>query len=103
MPDPYVYILVRRDLPSAYQAVQAAHAAISSCQRGLIDNIRHPILVVATVENEDELLRASVNLTNNGLPHSVFFEDDIKSFAALATGCVTGDTRKAFRKYPLLK
>lgn len=77
MHDEYVYILVRRDLASAYQAVQAAHAAISSCQRGIIGNIRHPILVVATVENEDELLRSSVSLTNAGIQHTVFFEDDV--------------------------
>jgi len=103
MTDEYVYILVRRDLASAYQAVQAAHAAISSCQRGLIGNIRHPILVVATVENEAELLRASVSLTNGGIHHSVFFEDDVKSYTALATGCVSGELRKVFRNYPLLK
>jgi len=69
----------------------------------LIDDIRHPILVVATVENEAELLRSSVALTNNGIEHAVFFEDDINSYTALATKCVTGDQRKAFRKYPLLK
>lgn len=83
--------------------MQAAHAAISSCQRGIIGNIRHPILVVATVENEDELLRSSVSLTNAGIHHSVFFEDDVKAYTALATGCVAGEIRKAFRKYPLLK
>jgi hypothetical protein len=83
--------------------VQAAHAAISSCQRGLIGDIRHPILVVATVENEDELLRVSASLTNAGVQHSIFFEDDVKSYTALATGCLIGETRKAFRKYPLLK
>ena len=83
--------------------MQAAHAAISSCQRGIIGNIRHPILVVATVEDENELFRASVSLTNAGIQHSVFFEDDVKSYTALSTGCVSGETRKAFRKYPLLK
>jgi diaminopimelate epimerase len=83
--------------------VQAAHAAISSCQRGIIGNISHPILVVATVENEDELLRASVSLTNVGVPHSVFFEDDVKAYTALASGCLSGETRKLFRRYPLLK
>jgi hypothetical protein len=83
--------------------VQAAHAAISSCQRGLIANIGHPILVVATVEDEAELLRASVSLTNAGMQHSVFFEDDVKAYTALATGCLNGEGRKAFRRYPLLK
>jgi len=103
MHDEYVYILVRRDLASAHQAVQAAHAAISSCQRGIISDIRHPILVVATVENEEELLRSSVALTNAGVLHTVFYEDDVKAYTALATGCLSGESRKAFRRYPLLK
>lgn len=55
------------------------------------------------MENEDELLRASVSLTNAGIQHSVFFEDDVKAYTALATGCLSGETRKIFRRYPLLK
>lgn len=96
---------MRSDIPEAYQAVQSAHAAIEACRRNLVDDLTHPILVVATVENEAALLRASVELTNRGLRHAVFFEDDVGSYTALASESIASDSglRKLFRKYKLLK
>jgi len=84
--------------------VQSSHAAIQACQSGIIDDPTHPILVVAQVTDEDALLRSSVKLTNIGIRHAVFFEDDIGSYSALATEPIPRHSpkRKHLKRYRLL-
>lgn len=81
--------------------VQASHAAIAAARSGLITE--HPSLVVCSVPSERELLDESTRLCRLGIPHELFFEDDVQSYTALATGTVTNGNRKLFREWKLLK
>ena len=103
----YVYIAVRKDLSSkAYQAVQSAHAGIQATRQGLVKSLQHPILVLVTVENELDLLRLAAQLQNQGVRNTVFYEDDIEAYSALATECIESENRKqrkVFRKMKLLR
>lgn len=85
--------------------MQSAHAAIAAGMAGLIKDIRHPVLVIATVADEAELIRKSVSLTNASVDHRVFFEDDIDSYTAICSAPIPKDSklRREFRKYKLLK
>jgi len=103
-PLPYCYIVVRKDLQSsAYKAVQAAHAVLQAARQGLVQSLAHPVLVIVEVDDELELLRFAANLQNQSIRNVVFYEDDIESYSALATECVTGKQRKVFRKMRLLE
>ena len=71
----YCYILVRRDLPTAVQVVQAAHAAQEvgyESQRPMTPT--H--FVVLGVSGVRELEFYSKLLTDNSIQHHMFFEPD---------------------------
>ena len=98
-----MYIAVRKDISRPYQAVQAAHAAIASTRRGLVKSLDHPVLVLLHVEDETDLLKLSARLSNEGVKHSVFFEDDIGAYTALATETISDrkSRKKLFGKMKL--
>ena len=100
-----MYIVVRKDLPStSQQAVQSAHAGIQATRRGFVKSLAHPILVVLVVDNELELLRFAAHLGNQGILNVVFYEDDLASYTALATECISDPAqRKVFRDMKLLQ
>lgn len=93
---------MRTDLPAAYQAVQATHAAILAARQSLIRG-EHPSLVVCGVPNQQELLAVSDRLAREGVLHAVFYEDDVDGNTALCTESVEGARRKLFRTYKLLQ
>lgn len=100
---PYVYILVRTDIPIAQQMVQASHAALEA---GFAFSSEVPVrnthLVVCAVPDEAALLKASAQLDRHDLGHHLFFEpDDGMGHSALATRPVYGAERRLLRGYPL--
>lgn len=104
MSNPYVYVLVRRDLPQSQRAVQASHALLEAARQGLIPHeIEHPHLVLLAVEGPWQLNLDQQYLAANGIRFSVFHEADMNNEAtALATEPVYDNQRKVFRRYNLL-
>lgn len=98
---PYVYILVRTDIPLAQQMVQASHAALEA---GFAFNAPHEPahLVMLAVSDAASLLEASAHLDRYAIEHKLFFEpDDDMGHSALATRPVHGAERRLLRGYPL--
>lgn len=85
--------------------MQSVHAGIEAARQGLIDpEIEHPHLVVLTVPTQRELLRAADLLDHAGIKYRQFVEPDLdNSVTAICTAPVSGEQRKHFRRYPLLR
>ncbi len=103
---PYVYVLIRTDIPVEHQVTQACHAALEVG----FDHHRprdHPVhLVTLAVKNSDMLLDAQFHLDRAGIDHHLFYEPDehngvIMGHTALASAPVSGVHRKLFSRYPL--
>ncbi len=98
-----MYVLVRKDLPSAVQSVQASHSAIESATHSLTKNQEHPHLVLLSVKNEKELLKAIDRIESLGVKFFTFYDSDFNEYTATASELVRGEKRKVFKKYQLLK
>jgi len=98
----HCYILVRTDIPPAYQAVQSAHAAIKAARSGLLSCDDNPSLVVCGVPDQKALLDASARLCIHAVPHALFYEDDVDSFTALCTADLEKPQRRILRDFKLL-
>jgi peptidyl-tRNA hydrolase len=98
----HLYIAVRADLPLPQQAVQACHAAIQSARDLIQADEIHPSLVILTVPNLPALIDLSCRLTNRGIAHRVFQEEDMGGqVTALATEPVEKEQRRIFQKMKL--
>ena len=103
---PYIYVLVRKDIPFEQQLVQVGHAAREAA-------LAHPPLegepiasvIVCEVPSRAALLEASKRLENYGIEHAVFFEPDFDmGESALATRSIMmKKERYLFQKYPLYR
>ena len=115
---PYVYTLVRKDIPLADQLVQFGHACLEAgsafyrpSHGTTVESdgqIRHErevaSLIGLQVPDQDALIRASEELTQAGIRHEIFFEpDDGMGYTALTTEPISGKMREAFKKFPLWK
>lgn len=99
----YMYVLVRNDLSTAQQAVQACHAAIESSRKYLNDGDEHPSVILCSIKSEGKLLAYSQKFNDQGVEHVVFREPDIGDQAtALASRPLIGKDRQAFSKFQLL-
>jgi hypothetical protein len=97
-----LYVLVRRDLPLAHQAVQAIHAGISSARELIPGDAIHPSLVLCTVPDKGSLLAMQDRCHAAGIANRVFVESDMGDEpTALATQPVNGKGRRLFRDLPL--
>lgn len=96
-------MLVRRDLPAAQIAVQAAHAAIEAARLFLPPELTHPHLVLCRVATESDLLRAADRLDRAGIRFALFREPDRNNEAtALATEPLCAERRDVLARYPCL-
>ncbi len=96
--------MVREDLSLPQQAVQAIHAAIEATRTFLSPEETHPHVVLCTVPSEQALMRAMHRLSARDIQFKHFIEPDIgNEITALATAPLSGQDRKAFSNYPLLK
>lgn len=104
MGDPYVYVLLREDLPPEQLIVQAAHAALEA---GF--SFEKPgetaRLVLLAVPDREALAAAAQRLARHGIEHHMFFEPDFEmGHSALATRPVHRlKERHLMRAYPLFK
>ena len=94
----YVYVLVREDLDSRHQTVQAIHAAmLSAAAYGISGEER---LVLLSVKSQKDLEDWSEILHHYKVPHKMFFEPDHDHhFTALATSPIP--LTKIFKKLKL--
>lgn len=100
----YMYAITRKDLSGPQQAVQAGHAAIEATRAYLGKDDEHPSLILCSMKNEDQLRRAADELERQGIRLKRFYEPDIGyKLTAFATEPLTGESRKAMRKFQLIK
>lgn len=99
-----MYAITRKDLSTPQQAVQAGHAAIEASRAFLGKDDEHPSLIICTMKNEDQLRRAADDLERQGIRLKRFYEPDIgNQLTAFSTEPLTGESRKAMRKFQLMK
>lgn len=99
---PYVYVLVRKDIPLHQQLVQASHAAFEAGLRWHSPDDEVTSLIVLEVPHKTALLRAARKLSAKGVDHHVFFEPDFDmGESALATRPLVGEARRPLSGYPL--
>lgn len=100
----YIYVLVRKDLSLSQQAVQSCHAAIESARKFVKPDQEHPHLILCGVNNESALKREASKLQALGVRFAKFHEADCNNeLTAVATELISGDRRRYFRRYKLLK
>lgn len=100
---PYVYVMVREDLPLEQQLVQSNHATLEA-------GFRFPAprdtahLIMLAVPDRPALEAAAARLDRHGVDHHLFFEPDFGiGHSALATRPLFGKERHLMRKYPLYR
>ena len=93
-----MYVLVRRDLSTSQQAVQAGHAVAKLVQRGL-PHSWNGTLVYLGVNDEDRLDDWKQKLATRDIEHIEFREPDIGDEL---TAIATVDPGKVFSKLKLL-
>jgi hypothetical protein len=100
----YMYAITRKDLSFPQQAVQAGHAAIEASRAFLHPADEHPSLILCTMKGEEQLRRAADDLEKQGIRLKRFYEPDIgNQMTAFATAPLSGESRKALRKFQLMK
>lgn len=98
----HVYVAVRRDLPIAYQAVQAVHAGISAGRELIAKENTNPNLVLVSVPDLASLIELRNRCDDAKIANRLFVEEDIGyQPTALATEPVNGKARRVFQKLPL--
>jgi hypothetical protein len=97
-----LYVIVRRDLPLAHQAVQAIHAGIASARELIPAGISHPSLVLCTVPDQAALSIIEKRCAEAGVRCKTFREADMDDQpTALATEPVRAPKRRVFQDLPL--
>jgi len=98
---PYVYALIRRDIPFAQQLVQVGHAALEAGREHYRSD-ETASFIVLEVPDRAALEAAAQRLSSLGIDHHLFFEPDFDmGYSALATRPVSGKERQIFRRWPL--
>lgn len=99
-----MYSITRKDLSIPQQAVQAGHAAIEASRAYLPKDDEHPSLIICTMKGEEQLRRAADDIESQGIRIKRFYEPDIgNQLTAFATEPLNGESRKAMRKFQLMK
>jgi hypothetical protein len=79
-----LFVLVRKDLSTIQQAVQAGHAIAEFMKEHRDTLWTNGTLVYLGVNDLDHLTYWGGRLKDEGISHSVFFEPDVSSETALA-------------------
>jgi hypothetical protein len=96
---PYTYLFIRKDLSFPQQLVQIAHAAHDAGY----EFGDHSHMCVFEISGEQKLLDAASYLDDHSIPYRMFHETDIGQHTAICTTPITGDTRKALRKFKMYR
>lgn len=100
----YLYIFVRQDLPPPQRAVQAVHAALEAKHLLNLTWEEHPHLALCGVKDLRQLNACAAHLQHCHIPFVLFHEPARNNEAtAIATGLVSGETRRLLKRYQLLK
>ena len=98
-----IYVFVRKDLSFPQQIVQACHACVEAREFYPAD-LETPNLVLIGVNDENKLVNTLRRLEKLGIRCKAFVEPDIgDQFTAIATAPISGESRRHFRQYQLLK
>lgn len=95
-----LYVLVRKDMPLPYQAVQAGHAVAQWCLENPHSTWQNNTLIYLHVENQARLIWWREHLRLRGLDISEFREPDIGN--ELTAIAVYAD-EKHFKRLQLLR
>jgi hypothetical protein len=99
-----VYVFIRRDLSIPQQAVQCFHVAILAAHSLISSEEEHPHIALCGVKDEQRLYRVTQHLDSIGVRYKTFQEADLNDqLTSIATEPITGEVRRHFRKYQLLK
>lgn len=98
---PYVYILIRKDLPNTQRVVQASHVAWEVSKKYHLEV--HPSMIVIGLNNLKHLETQKIKLQEKGL-EVIEFTEPLFNHEVTAMGIlVTNESqRELFKKYQLL-
>lgn len=101
---PYIYVLVRQDIPLEQQMVQACHAA-AEAGFAFAAPAETSSLIVCTVPDRAALESAKERMTRYGIQAQMFYEPSWSmGHSALASEPITSRKKRfAMNKYPLFK
>lgn len=102
MDKPYVYVVVRSDISSEQQIVQASHAILEASQKFGYPKHKTSIIILEA-KNKEDLFSAHHYLNKNNINNYMFYEPDFEmGESALATEALYGENRKILRKFKLI-
>ena len=100
--NPYLYILIRKDLSLPQMIVQSCHAAIEIAKK-YSTNV-HPYVIVCDVKNELDLLTQCAYLSGKGIDFVEFREPDRNNeLTSICSEPLYGAERKVFSKFQTFK
>lgn len=100
----YIYAITRRDLSFPQKAVQAGHAIFEASQEFRQLYTQHPSLILCEVRNEQRLQSVIRKLEKHNIKFVTFHEPDRDNeLTAICTEPVSGEARRIFRDYQLIK
>lgn len=100
---PYSYVIVRKDLTPAQQAVQGTHAAIEHFKNHEYDF--HPSVIYVVVKDEKKLKQVCEKLLDQGITLSIFretMEPYNNCMTAICTEPLSGSQRDYLKRFMLL-
>jgi len=98
-----MYIFIRKDLPHAYQIVQAAHATHQAGIRFGATKLSTNFVLIG-VKDEAELEAISMYLEYHQIEFEKFYEPDYDTgYTAIATKPLYGNERKPLKKFSIYK
>lgn len=100
---PYSYVIVRKDMKPAHQAVQGTHAAIEHFKTHEYNY--HPSVIYVVVKDEKKLKQVAEKLLDQGITFSTFretMEPYDNSMTAICTEPLSGGKRDYLKKFMLL-
>ncbi len=97
--------MVRKDLPSQIQAVQACHAIFEvTTSESFKPPYTHPNVVLCEVKDERRLVQLAEKLEKKGVSCALFQEPDRDDeYTSLATEIVYGPRRLLFKNLQLVQ
>jgi hypothetical protein len=99
--NPYVYVLVRKDLSYPQRVVQAGHVLWEVSKTMTLDT--HPSVIICGSENEKTLEKESLRIERSGLRVFTFREPDLDNkITAIAVVARNIHDRKLLKRYQLL-
>jgi hypothetical protein len=101
IPEPYIYLFVRKDLSVPQQVIQTVHAA--QLTGWACGNLQVPNAVLVGAQSEDDLLTIREYLIDHDVPHEMFYEPDVFAYTAIATYPLKGKERAPLKHFQLMR